>query len=983
MKRFIVSLLLLATGAALGGGGLYLGLNWTKYNPFRDRTEIASKTVLGKLRQACASENALKGAYVKSAESAEGKLVLRGFAANKKQVEALDSTSRTLLHENPDLQAQCEQGVSTAGVKIVALVDQLPVWQREFEECKGAEKDSPENVVKREVMRTTRLDGIAFNEDGKLIVSGVCVKGDKKTDATGAVILGLLKSRLEAAGVTPELMPEFAIAIHYFPNPAVTLQNKLAKIEQARDVRMLSAWYDGKGKLHLEAIVGHEDQRKFIDEAIDGLLKNPQSLAMVSTPAAQEAVPDFVLRAIIFEGEASARELQKKLIEHARKEGKAYLRHARLANIVPTVIVDEKKETSTDDEGNPGYYFRVTGQLLEGTRERKQVESELAEWLEESLPRLSNPNQTPVLPKLDFSIRPSPVAALQERVVRRGLDGAVFTDAYFDGEGKLEITGRLHQPGEAGKAALQSAIKDLLDDDAPWILALKPHEANKDGQPIAWTAALRECQAKLAADRAVGQRVRIDRLFFNLVNGQPQLVGDGVFLSEGTSESPNAAITTSLDAVIVSRGKADVATSSFKSVKNPLADLQNLLGQRPDLDGALLTQARFDADGGLVFDGYLGGKEQKTALAPLIIGRLSTIPELLKKDSDPETGLSSSIDAMKLHASPKGEWKWSDILRAYQGEVAAAAEPTLHRTCVERAYFQYAEPQLGGKMTPSRQLVLRVHAISLAKPAEKIDAAVLTKTLGMASKRLLPSVAIQQEEVELHTAPTPIVELQKWAVSQRLDGVFFKDAYYDSAGKLVFSGLRGDADHLKLVKARIEEITASKDMKSIAPWGVADLEKMRLSPWGVTLEEIRDSFAGDAQTLLKQTRIDRAYFEHDAASQKARVRFEGISIYQGKTPMPEQALAEVLRKQLKSRGVDGFELSVDGIERKANPMLELQKKAIDAGIDGVVFSQIGFDAKGACYVKLPLVPAGQEANIRKLLDETAKTHPHLGVIQLR
>ena len=44
---------------------------------------------------------------------------------------------------------------------------------------------------------------------------------------------------------------------------------------------------------------------------------------------------------------------------------------------------------------------------------------------------------------------------------------------------------------------------------------------------------------------------------------------------------------------------------------------------------------------------------------------------------------------------------------------------------------------------------------------------------------------------------------------------------------------------------------------------------------------------------------------------------------------------------------------------------------------------IGFDAKGACYVKLPLVPKGQEANIRKLLDAAAKAHPYLGAIQQR
>jgi hypothetical protein len=91
-------------------------------------------------------------------------------------------------------------------------------------------------------------------------------------------------------------------------------------------------------------------------------------------------------------------------------------------------------------------------------------------------------------------------------------------------------------------------------------------------------------------------------------------------------------------------------------------------------------------------------------------------------------------------------------------------------------------------------------------------------------------------------------------------------------------------------------------------------------------------------------------------------------------------MLERLRKHLQAQGVEGYAVNLAGIERKFNPALELQRQAIDAGLDGVLFQSLGFDAKGGCYVKI-LTPKGQEESVRKLLEEAAKKHPYLGGIQ--
>ncbi len=969
MKRLFFSVFFLVLGAALGGGGLYLALNWKQLPFFRDQREVAAKSLLAKFRSACAADADLRGAFVKSAEIKDDTLTLRGFAANKEQVARLQAMGQTLLDDNPNLKTQCKNGMSFDGLELVAFLGQLGLWQREFEEFKGAEKDTPENALKREVMRTTRLDHLEFDEDGKLIVKGVCVKGNKKIDATGAVLDGLLKARIGAAGVKPELMPDMEMRILYLPNPATALQHKLALVAQAKGTHVVSAHYDGKGKLHLQAIVTHEEQRKFIDEAMDELLKDPKTIAMVVSPDAKEASLDYMLRAIIFDGPTSSRELQKKLIEHARKQNKPHLRQVHLANVVPAAVLDDKKEPVADEEGNFTYVYRVAGRMLASAKERKQIEADLTDWLADELPQVSNPNQTPIAPQLEVDVRQSPVALLQERAVQRGLDGAAFTEAIYDGEGKLEILGRLHEPGDEAVKTLESAVKDLLEGEGPVSIAMKPHEASKGGQAIAWPDVLRETRVNLAADKGLGNRVRLDRLSFTYANGQMVLASEGGFLADAPTEHPGAAVANSIDAAIVSRGKANIGITNLKAIRNPCADLQELVSQRADLDGVLVRAARYDAEGRLQIDGYLGRNEHKAALAPLLGDRLAKPPELLKKGEG-----AWSLESMALHPSGKGVWQWPDVLRVWQSEMAASPELPLQRTFLERTYFQYG--------TTGRP-ALRCKTIHLVKPKEKLDVPALTKKLDALARRLLPDVAFEQTSLDTHQADTPIYELQKLATENRFDGMLFAEAYYDHEGKLKFDGIRGG--DTKDVKKMIEQHLA-KDKKSLAPVGLADLDKMKLSPWQAMLDDTRSDMARDLQPFFKQTRIDRAYFELDHFGNKTRIRFEGICIHQGKMPASEQSpkvLTELLTKQLQAKGIAGYELAVDTIEKKANPALDLQKKAVELGMDGVVFNEIGFDAKGACYVKLPLVPKGQEANIRKLLEDAAKTHPHLRAIQQR
>src|SRR5437016_4650344 len=80
MKRTIYTILVLIAGAGLGGGGVYIGTHWDKFNPFATQdTKETLHRLIADLRKACATEPALKGAVIKSADVADGKLALRGL----------------------------------------------------------------------------------------------------------------------------------------------------------------------------------------------------------------------------------------------------------------------------------------------------------------------------------------------------------------------------------------------------------------------------------------------------------------------------------------------------------------------------------------------------------------------------------------------------------------------------------------------------------------------------------------------------------------------------------------------------------------------------------------------------------------------------------------------------------------------------------------------------------------------------------------
>lgn len=977
MKRFVLFCFVLTLGAGLGIGGYYVALNWKRLNPFKnlEAIELAVADTTTQLRKSCSTEEPLKGAAVHSIRIDDGKLHIRGWVARKEQIALLETKLRSLMDASPELNKECDAGVSLDAVKVLPIADSLTKLQSDFDAGRGFEQD----VEMRLLLRRTRIDAATFDEQANLKVSVVSIGANERPEALAPKIAHALRERLRTPELNAKELPEIAVTVIAPDHPIQPVMKALSRDEAMREARIVSAWYDGKGTLQIEGFIAKESQREKLSAAVAALAKDALTRDIVAKPGDKAAKPNVSVRLTLFDSVERTASLQKLLVQHAIKVNKPLLRRAVVYEVAPTPIARKDSGEAANAE-SASHIYRVGVRMFATPSERAEIEAELAVWLPSVLPTVADTNLIPIPTGLAVIAKEPPMSALQARIVERGLDGAVVTDVRHDEAGRLELLGRLHAPLPDAKAALDAVVKDVLAEVPSWTIdTLIPHEWKSAKMPApTWNEVVAATQIKLAETKTEARRIRLDRLAYQYVKGKLVLHVDGAFLADGAKESAATALIAAIDDTIVSRDKISLDASGIKTFANPLIELQNRTAERGDLDGVLFTNIAYSATGELRFDGYLGDPNQKANLAKVIAERVDKMPGAVRVADNGKTKPGWSLDGFTPYPREKAVIPWPDFLRTLQTDFAEADDLSLRRTSVQRSYFRFEGEDV------KRRLTLRWHGTYLAKRAQKVEPAVLSRTISDAAKRLLPESAIVPVEGEVAVIESPIYELQQIAVAQKYDGLLFLEASFDKAGKLVFDGTRGNDEQLRSIAAMIERVVTDKERKPIAHVGVAGFERMKPTPWLPLLTDVRANFASDKNALLRQTRIDRVFYTIDDVKLKPIIHVQGICIFTGKTLNDDEQSAvvtEMLKKRLQTHEIDGFEINIAGVDRKKNPASDMQKQANDTGIGGAVFTQIGFDAKGDCYVVVPFVPKGQDDAIRKVIETFTKSHVHLGPIR--
>lgn len=981
MKRFVLFCFVLTLGAGLGAAGLYVGSNWKRFKSFKniEAIELAVTDATTELRKACSGDDALKGSAIHSVSIDDDKrqLQIRGWVARKEQLALLETKARSLIETSPELKRECDAGLILDTVKVLSIADQVPKLQSDFDAGRGFEHDAELRLL----LRHTRIDAGTFDDQAKLTFRVVSVGVNEKSGAIAPKLVVVLRTRLQSAEMKFADLPEIAVAAAVHDHPIRPIMKALAQDDTLRDARIVSAWFDNKGTLRLDGFIAKEEQRKPVEAAVLALAKDPLTREIVANSGDKDAKPNVLLRLTLFDPAEKTIALQKQLVQYAVKENKPLLRRAVIHDVAPKVVLRKDGGDATD-AGGASHVYRVAIRMFATASERTAIETDLAIWLPTVLPSVIDTNLTPMAVRLIATVNDPPMPALQAKIVERGLDGAVVTDVRHDESGRLELLGRLHAPMPEATRALDAVAKDVLADVPRWTVeTITPHEwkLSKPAAP-AWSEVIVATQQKLADTKSEACRVRLDRLYFQYVNRKLMLHAVGAFVVDRPQESPTLALLAAIDGTIVSRDMIAVDTGKIKTFANPLLEIQNRTTERGDLDGVRLTHVSYSAAGDLRFDGFLGEPNQKAKLTTLIADRLDKMPGAIRLSNDANAKSGWSLDGVTSYPLAKATLAWPDFLRALQTDFAEAQDLSLRRVSVQRSYFRFE----GEEGDAKRRLTLRWHGTYLAKRAQKVDPSMLSRTISAACKRMLPESAMAFVEGEVAVVESPVYELQQLAVAQKHDGMLFLEASFDKGGKLVFDGMRGNDEQLKSIGMMIERVVNDKDRKPIAHAGLAGFERMKPTPWLPLLADVRANFAGDKNALFRQTRIDRVFYTIDDVKMKPIVHVQGICIFAGKTLAEDEqavAITEVLKKRLQSHEVEGFEINVAGVDRKKNPAGDMQKQANDTGIAGAVFTQIGFDSKGGCYVVVPFVPKGQDESIRKLIDDFTKHHPHLGPIR--
>jgi hypothetical protein len=272
---------------------------------------------------------------------------------------------------------------------------------------------------------------------------------------------------------------------------------------------------------------------------------------------------------------------------------------------------------------------------------------------------------------------------------------------------------------------------------------------------------------------------------------------------------------------------------------------------------------------------------------------------------------------------------------------------------------------------------LQWHGVRVLGHKDRPDDPSLQK-LDALGKKHLPALPLTRVELTMPVFALPLREFQAAVVTKQLDGVALLDAVYDADGKLRFEGLRGSDAQVKPLQDLVMPVLDAES-KAIAAAGVAPLDRLKLVPWQPLFEDLRTQFSGSGAPLLQQTRIDRVFFQYDGDDSAPRLWIKGICIFQGKTPPREEHIAKwsaLLQERFEIKGAGGFKLAFNELKYKKNPLLDLQSKAFKMEMDGVAFRIVGFDAKGALRIHA-FTPKGQEENVRKLLEATAKDYEEL------
>jgi hypothetical protein len=576
-------------------------------------------------------------------------------------------------------------------------------------------------------------------------------------------------------------------------------------------------------------------------------------------------------------------------------------------------------------------------------------------------------------PELDFSklvMLTVPVTQWQSESNKNPkLDGSLFVDFFYEGKDRRLVA-------LVEDAAQQPELVKLvkLTDDKKITL----------GSVVNKQKLLPTLQKKLANDRgldsALCQRSRLDRVYWARVRNTQRVEYTGVSIAPATAKATlNARLEVEVADIVEELKKNDllanlakkppVADGGLTMLADPLKTTQESLAGDAVLDGSFLHTLRYDEQGSLILTGLLGEESARAALVSRLSKELLD-KKIIREGEDLRKGMAGVVS---VEWAKKLQTLREDFAKG-KGRSAIEADP-LRRTWIQRAFFERGTTE-EDRVTAT----IRVQAICLDSPK---NAEPLRKELTEAFSARLPDVRKLRYEAELGKAEkiaetfaiTPILELQKKVIAEKLDGSLFTDATYTAEGTLVLAAMAAEPRHRESLEklganARLSKQLLPKDKVEVK---IAESEQT----WTKFLSESRMNFRLGNDDLSQQTRLDRAWLDYGADRGELHIHFAGVCILLADKTQTREAidkrLAEV-RPAIKQRPkVVSTELvHLDNPSRMLQDALEGEA---NPARDGMLFGPATFAPAGNLQIPLMVADAKQTAIAATILERRQRDIP--------
>jgi hypothetical protein len=617
--------------------------------------------------------------------------------------------------------------------------------------------------------------------------------------------------------------------------------------------------------------------------------------------------------------------------------------------------IDRAYFSLNEDDPDLPPYLNIKGVAL---RTALDDEKRMKEILRKELSKISLPSVKYVLKIDEIAFHESPIFALQSAAVaQRKTDASLnvfFEGATYAADGALQLHVLLLEDAPPAK------IAKIYDENKPIAPELLKIPGSKVKTPLLlrrgydWPAALEGLRKKFADDLdPLLNRTRLD-------SGHLAYSLDGkaiYFHVGGVCVHPPGLVADAERAIrwkkhvsgLIPKVTYEPLVAGVVMIDNPSLAWQDDAAAQVVHDGIFFHLARFDLAGEISIAVNLANDGQRAAALKMTQQK----PAVAQLRFAGEKHLQMQL------------WPWQDVMPKAQ-ERLAQGDFVQHRTRIDRAFLKYDDKQRGIPYLHMEGANLHPTEI---EPAEKLRA------------RLEPSFADLPPITFEHKMnldgirflESPIYALQTEAVERSLDGLLFADGRYDDAGKLHLGIVIGAPDQRAIARKMVAAHPVPAGV--IRPKDAKDQPIVEFTeiPWRDTLHQMQGWLARHNETLLKKSRLDRAFFSYPKSRIGPDLNMALVGIYPKK-----DALTARLKKYLQSytnlsvtdQLRAGPVAVVPVIENLDNPATIVQTKISEMpALDGVRLDDASFDKNGKLLLHGFWAGKSQQANLDKFVQQ--------------